>query len=90
MMVSCSWIFVNRLPPQVSLAPEGREKLWLRRRVEGPAAYKAPGAAISGVLATWTSPENEVLEVSTVTVVLQAAARVLVESAPKYTSSGVA
>src|SRR5690349_2683707 len=69
MMVSSSWLFVNRLPPQRSLTPGGREKLWLRRGVERPTAYEALGAAIAGVPATWTSPETDMLQISAITFV---------------------
>ena len=64
MMVSSSSVFVNRLPPQRSLTPEGREKLRVRLfgfGVEKSTAYKAPEAAIEGVPATGLSPEIDLM-----------------------------
>src|SRR6185437_11610017 len=68
MIVSCSWVLVNRLPPQGSLAPEGREKLRVRPGVEKATAYRAPGAAIEGWAATWISLETEVMKLCAVIV----------------------
>jgi hypothetical protein len=93
MMVSSSSVFVNRLPPQCSLAPEGREKLqfkdflFWRGKTD---AYNAAGAAIEGVAATWLSPEIELMSALSVMVTLHAAAGSGSANAPKYTSSGVA
>ena len=55
MMLSCSSVFVNRLPQPRSLMPEGREKLRFRVfcfGVEKPASYRAPEAMISRGVAT--------------------------------------
>lgn len=93
MIVSSSSVFVNRLPPQCSLTPEGREKLWVRAfgfGAEKSTVYKAPGAAIEGVAAIWISPEIDVMDAVVVTVDLQAAAGSFLADAPKYASSGVA
>ena len=62
MIVSLSSVFVNGLPPQCGLAPEGREKLRFRFfgfGMEKPTAYNAAGAAISRVPATSVSPAIE-------------------------------
>jgi hypothetical protein len=64
MMVSSSSVFVNRLPPQCSITPEGREKLRFQLfgfGVEKPTVYNSPGAAIEGVAATWLSPEIDLM-----------------------------
>ena len=93
MIVSLSSVFVNGLPPQCGLAPEGREKLRFRFfgfGMEKPTAYNAAGAAISRVPATSVSPAIELTDAWAVMAASQAAARVVWANAPKYTSSGVA
>lgn len=93
MMLSCSSVFVNRLPQPRSLMPEGREKLRFRVfcfGVEKPASYKAPEAMISRGGATSVSPKSRALSVLAFMLDLQAADDTVPARAPKYTSSGVA
>jgi hypothetical protein len=80
-------------PAAQSHAPKGREKRRFRDfgfGVKNPTAYKAPGAAIEGVPATWVSPKIGLMSALSVMVHLHAAADNGSARAPKYTSSGVA
>ena len=64
MMVSSSSVFVNRLRRSAVSRPKGGRSSgsgFLAIGVEKATAYKAPGAAIEGVPATWVSPEIDLM-----------------------------
>lgn len=91
MIVSLSSLFVNPLPAAQSPAVGGRSSGsgFLDLAVQKSTAYKAPGATIARLPATWVSPEIDLMKALAATVALQAAAGMVLASASKYTSSGV-